>query len=67
MIGGEGGIRTHGDLAVTMAFETTTIDHSVTSPFNLFTFKLRHVFQTNTLAVKLYSRCATFLAGNTSY
>ncbi len=49
MIGGEGGIRTHGDLAVTMAFETITIDHSVTSPFNLFTFKLRHFFQTNTL------------------
>ena len=66
MIGGEGGIRTHGDLAVTMAFETITIDHSVTSPFNLFTFKLRHFFQTNTLR-KIVQRRPTFLAGNTSY
>ena len=33
--GGEGGIRTHGDLAATTVFETAPIDHSGTSP-NLF-------------------------------
>jgi hypothetical protein len=30
--GGEGGIRTHGALACTLVFETSTIGHSVTSP-----------------------------------
>ena len=29
---GEGGIRTHGALACTLVFETSTIGHSVTSP-----------------------------------
>ncbi len=32
MVGGEGGIRTHGTLARTTVFETVTIGHSVTSP-----------------------------------
>src|SRR5262249_50719785 len=30
--GGEGGIRTHGELAPTTVFETVPIDHSGTSP-----------------------------------
>ena len=30
--GGEGGIRTHGQLAPTTVFETVPIDHSGTSP-----------------------------------
>gem|GEM_PF-6554993 len=29
---GRGGIRTHGDLAVTTLFESVTINHSVTLP-----------------------------------
>jgi hypothetical protein len=49
VIGGDGGIRTHGELSPTMVFGTTTFDRSVTSPFNLFTFKLRRFFQKNTL------------------
>ena len=32
VIGGEGGIRTHGTLAGTTVFETAPIDHSGTSP-----------------------------------
>jgi membrane-bound lytic murein transglycosylase F len=32
MIGGEGGIRTHGELALTPDFESGTFDHSATSP-----------------------------------
>ena len=31
-IGGEGGIRTHGDVATTPDFESGTFDHSATSP-----------------------------------
>ena len=31
-IGGEGGIRTHGELTPTTVFETVPIDHSGTSP-----------------------------------
>ena len=30
--GGEGGIRTHGDIATTPDFESGTFDHSATSP-----------------------------------
>ena len=30
--GGEGGIRTHGDLTATTVFETAPFDHSGTSP-----------------------------------
>jgi hypothetical protein len=30
--GGEGGIRTHGELALTPDFESGTFDHSATSP-----------------------------------
>ena len=30
--GGEGGIRTHGDLTATTVFETVPFDHSGTSP-----------------------------------
>lgn len=37
--GGEGGIRTLGDLAATTVFETAPIDHSGTSP--IFCFSLR--------------------------
>jgi hypothetical protein len=34
--GGEGGIRTHGDVATTPDFESGTFDHSATSPaFNI--------------------------------
>ena len=31
-LGGEGGIRTHGELAPTPDFESGTFDHSATSP-----------------------------------
>ena len=30
--GGEGGIRTHGTVSRTLAFEASTLNHSVTSP-----------------------------------
>ena len=30
--GGEGGIRTHGTVPRTLAFEASTFNHSVTSP-----------------------------------
>ncbi len=30
--GGEGGIRTHGNIAATAVFETATLVHYVTSP-----------------------------------
>jgi hypothetical protein len=30
--GGEGGIRTHGRVAPTLDFESSTFDHSATSP-----------------------------------
>jgi hypothetical protein len=30
--GGEGGIRTHGTVSRTLAFEASTFNHSVTSP-----------------------------------
>ena len=33
--GGEGGIRTHGTLTRTPVFETSTFNHSVTSPNNI--------------------------------
>ena len=32
MLGGEGGIRTHGTVAGTIVFKTISIDHSDTSP-----------------------------------
>ncbi len=32
LLSGEGGIRTLGELAPTLVFETSTIGHSVTSP-----------------------------------
>ena len=32
LTGGEGGIRTHGDIATTPDFESGTFDHSATSP-----------------------------------
>ena len=32
LVGGEGGIRTHGTLARTPVFKTGTLNHSVTSP-----------------------------------
>jgi hypothetical protein len=35
MIGGEGGIRTHGGLAPTTVFETAPIDRSGTSPHSV--------------------------------
>ena len=35
MHGGEGGIRTHGTLTRTPVFETSTFNHSVTSPYNI--------------------------------
>ncbi len=35
-LGGEGGIRTHGTLTGTLAFEASTFNHSVTSPTNPF-------------------------------
>ena len=35
MYGGEGGIRTHGTLARTPVFETSTFNHSVTSPHDI--------------------------------
>ena len=36
LYGGEGGIRTHGDVATTPDFESGTFDHSATSPaFNI--------------------------------
>ena len=38
--GGEGGIRTHGDVATTPDFESGTFDHSATSP--AFTFAAGH-------------------------
>ena len=34
--GGEGGIRTHGDASATTVFETAAIDHSATSPYQLY-------------------------------
>jgi hypothetical protein len=40
IIGGEGGIRTHGTLARTTVFETAPIDHSGTSPRNAFPYFL---------------------------
>ncbi len=51
MIGGGGGIRTHGEISLTMVFETTTIDRSVTPPQS-FHFQTRHLTQ---LLTKLYS------------
>ena len=36
MLGGEGGIRTHGTLARTTVFETVPFDHSGTSPKVVF-------------------------------
>ena len=37
--GGEGGIRTHGELAPTLVFKTRSINHSDTSPFpNILSF-----------------------------
>lgn len=36
--GGEGGIRTHGHLAATHAFQACLIDHSSTSPYCLQVF-----------------------------
>jgi hypothetical protein len=35
--GGEGGIRTHGTVSRTLAFEASTFNRSVTSPQSLFT------------------------------
>ena len=32
VVGGEGGIRTHGSVATTPDFESGTFDHSATSP-----------------------------------
>ena len=32
VVGGEGGIRTHGSIATTPDFESGTFDHSATSP-----------------------------------
>jgi hypothetical protein len=34
--GGEGGIRTPGTLPGTVVFKTTAIDHSATSPINIY-------------------------------
>ena len=34
--GGEGGIRTHGELAPTPDFESGTFDHSATSPIRFY-------------------------------
>ncbi len=34
-LGGEGGIRTHGDRKATVLFESTPIVHSGTSPFSV--------------------------------
>ena len=36
MIGGEGGIRTHGTFDSTPDFESGTFDHSATSPMYIF-------------------------------
>ena len=38
---GEGGIRTLGELAPTLVFETSTIGHSVTSPNSLLAVPIR--------------------------
>ena len=37
IIGGEGGIRTHGDLATTTVFETVLFNRSSTSPYDYLT------------------------------
>ena len=36
--GGEGGIRTHGRVAPTLDFESSTFDHSATSPGTAFSY-----------------------------
>ena len=44
--GGEGGIRTHGDVATTPDFESGTFDHSATSPaFNIAAGHCRKFYQ----------------------
>ena len=37
---GEGGIRTHGNLTATHAFQASPLDHSGTSPSNIYTIPL---------------------------
>jgi hypothetical protein len=45
-LGGEGGIRTHGDVATTPDFESGTFDHSATSPaFNIAAGHCREFYQ----------------------
>ncbi len=39
-LGGEGGIRTHGDRKATVLFESTPIVHSGTSPFSVIGIQL---------------------------
>ncbi len=48
--GGEGGIRTHGDLATSPVFKTSAFNHSTTSPHSFFYNKppidATHAFKT---------------------